>query len=43
MAKKKILGILALVTILSSVAGYSFTDSAIEKGHIPDSIRYTEF
>lgn len=43
MTKKRIVGFLVLATILSSIAGYSFSDTAIEKGHLPNAIKYTDF
>ncbi|WP_256444497.1 hypothetical protein [Terribacillus sp. DMT04] len=42
MTKKRIVGLLVLVTILSSVAGISFNDTA-EKGHLPNAPVLTDF
>ncbi|MFP7171634.1 hypothetical protein [Terribacillus sp. 7520-G] len=43
MTKKRIVGFLVLATILSSIAGYSFNDSAVEKGHLPNAPALTDF
>jgi hypothetical protein len=42
MTKKRIAAFLVIATILSSVAGISFSDQAI-KGHLPNAPVLTDF
>ncbi|MFJ6412508.1 hypothetical protein ACIQLG_06885 [Terribacillus saccharophilus] len=43
MTKKRIAAFLVLAAILSSVAGYSFSDQAVIKGSLPNAIKHTDF